>query len=104
MKEEEKYIFLDIAMNLNRLGEWVLEDYNNKKDRIEIILSHNRKYINKFDISVLSKQSQRTFRYFLKIYSSLETQIRENDKGDIILGESLMTWGNILTHKASLIV
>ncbi|MCL4392673.1 hypothetical protein M1145_00825 [Patescibacteria group bacterium] len=104
MNEKEKYLFLDIAMNLNRLGEWVTEDYKNKKGRIDIILSQNREYINKLNISLLSDQSQKTFRHFLKIYPSLEEQIRKEDKWDLVLGENLMTWGNILTHKASLII
>ena len=83
MKEEQKNIFLDFAVNLNRIGEWVCDDYAKKKNRIDIVLDQQRSYITKFNSSLLSDHSQEVFAHFLKKYPFLEEEIRKNYKKNL---------------------
>ncbi len=100
----ESDLILDIAMNLTRIGDWVLEDYPMKVNSIRIFLKQTSEYISKLDKN--SKKFQRfkdTFIRFSREYPLMESAILLTTKGNPIIAERLMTWGNILTAEASLI-
>lgn len=99
-----KYHILDLAMNLNRIGNWITEDYTSKKSRIIIVLEQTDELISHIEINNLSKMSKLTFEKFLQEYPQLKNTIKNNTVKDVITAERMMTWGNILTHKASLIL
>ncbi len=94
---------LDIAMNLNRVGNWAADDYNAKKERIKTFLGNTTGYIQSLDSSNLPPSFAQTFTDFSKAYSTLEKEGLKGP-GDIAAwAESMMTWGNILTHRSKLI-
>lgn len=94
---------LDIAMNLNRVGNWAADGYQAKQKRIKLFLEQNRKLLNTKEVSVLPKRFQKTLELFLKVYSELEKTGKAGPKDELLWAEKMMTWGNILTHRSRLI-
>ena len=90
---------LDIAMNLNRVGNLAADDYDRKKKRIDNFLGETTEYINSIDKSSLPKSFKDTFDKFLKEYKFLEKQKIETTSKQLDWAEEMMTWGNILTHR-----
>lgn len=94
---------LDIAMNLNRVGNLAADDYEKKKKRIDIFLEETKEYINSIDKSSLSHSFKKTFDKFLKEYVLLEKENIKTHDEKLKWAEEMMTWGNILTHRAKII-
>ncbi len=99
----EKQKILDIAMNLNRIGNWAAEDYLAKKDRIKIFISNTTSYIESLDRSAYKKPFKTTLDNFLKQYALLKDEGLKGPKDPLHWAEDMMTWGNILTHRSKLI-
>jgi len=94
---------LDIAMNLNRIGNLAADDYNNKQKRINIFLDETNSYIESVDKSSFSHSFKNTFEKFLKEYKILNKERNENSFDSLHWAEKMMTWGNILTHRTKVI-
>ncbi len=94
---------LDIAMNLNRVGDLAVDDYEKKKKRIDIFLEETKKYIDSIDKSSLSNSFKKTFYRFLEEYSLLEKENIKTQEEKLKWAEEMMTWGNILTHRVKII-
>jgi hypothetical protein len=94
---------LDIAMNLNRIGNWAADDYSGKKERIITFLRNTSSSIRDLDKDSLPKSFVGTFNNFMKEYSSLEKEGIKKPKNPVFWAEDMMTWGNILTHRSKLI-
>ncbi len=94
---------LDIAMNLNRIGNWAADDYSGKKERIKIFLRNTSSYIQALDKDSLPGTFVGTFNNFVKEYRLLEKEGLKNPKNPLLWAEEMMTWGNILTHRSKLI-
>lgn len=92
---------LDIAMNLNRIGNWAADDLIGKKKRIDFFLDQTTQYVESVDISLFSKRFKTTFNRFIKEYHSIVEN--KNPEDSLAWAEKLMTWGNILTHRSKLI-
>lgn len=93
---------LDIAMNLNRIGNWAADDYVGKKKRIKTFISNTTQYVQNLDDSY-SPPFQKTLKSFLDAYPKLEKEGLEGPQDSLYWAEQMMTWGNILTHRAKLI-
>lgn len=100
---ETKHKILDIAMNLNRIGNWAADDYWGKQKRIEVFLNQTSKYLNDLDTVSLPESLRKTLIKFIRQYKKLENEGRNRPKDVLEWAEKMMTWGNILTHRASLI-
>ncbi len=100
MKKKED--ILDIAMNLNRVGNWAADDYKGKKSRIETFINNTTTYIENLDYTY-EPPFKETLDLFLKDYPSLKNEGINGPKDPLYWAERMMTWGNILTHRASLI-
>jgi len=100
---DTKAKILDIAMNLNRVGNWAADDYSGKKERIKTFLTGTSEYIESLDTSLLPSSFAGTFSKFTNQYINLKEEGINGPKDPIIWAESMMTWGNILTHRSSLI-
>lgn len=100
MKNKAK--ILDIGMNLNRVGNLAADDYKKKKKRINIFLEETKEYINSINESSLPNPFKKTFTKFLKEYSLLEKKRIKKQDDQLKWAEDMMTWGNILTHRAKL--
>lgn len=97
-----KALVLDIAMNLNRVGNWAVDNFAVKEKRIYFFLDQTTAYINSLNISSFSNKFKKTFDKFLSEYKLLN-QVKLNSKDNEVWGEKMMTWGNILTHRSKLI-
>lgn len=94
---------LDIAMNLNRIGNWAADGYDTKKKRIIIFLDQTKEYMNSLEDSEIPDAFKKTLNYFLKEYKKLDKEGRNKPKDELLWAEKMMTWGNILTHRAKLL-
>lgn len=93
---------LDIAMNLNRIGNWAADSFEFKKKRIFIFLDLTSSYLKSLDISSTSPDFQKTFQKFYKTYLLLVEDAKKGPKNTGDWAEQMMTWGNILTHRSKL--
>ena len=100
---DEKSKILDIAMNLNRIGNWAADDFQGKQKRIKTFLKNTNGYIESVNEKKLPKPFKNTYKYFLKSYSVLERKGQKTPKDTMYWAEQMMTWGNILTHRSKLI-
>lgn len=91
---DQKQTVLDIAMNLNRIGNWVADGYDLNKKKIDIFINNTDGYIR--EITDPASKFKKTWSNFLLVYPSLRKNPQQN-------AENLMTWGNILTHRSKLI-
>ncbi len=89
-----KQTVLDIATNLLRIGNWVADDFEANKRKINIFIKNTGGYISTIDN--LDGRFNKTWRDFMSVYPAMVKTPQNN-------AENLMTWGNILTHRASLI-
>lgn len=100
---DTKSKILDIAMNLNRVGNFAADGYVLKQKRIKIFLDQTSDYINSISQDELPSPFKTTFLNFLDQYKTLEKDGLRGPKDELEWAEKMMTWGNILTHRASLI-
>ena len=95
---------LDIAMNLNRVGNWAADDYGAKKERIKMFLGNTNGCIQRIDKTTFTESFENTFERFLKEYRKLENEGQKGPKVPLKWAEDMMTWGNILTHRSRLLL
>lgn len=88
---KQKQIILDIAMNLNRIGNWVADDFEKNKKKISIFIGNTDTYISQ--LGNLNPKFNKTWLFFMENYPAMKKNPENN-------AENLMTWGNILTHRA----
>lgn len=98
---DNKAKILDIAMNLNRIGNMAADNFEMKRKRIDMFMRQTADYIKSIDGANLKEPFKSTFDNFLKEYKSLNDLDNNSDR--LLWAEKMMTWGNILTHRAKLI-
>ncbi len=91
---------LDIAMNLNRMGNWAADGYDDKKERIKIFLDNTSEYIDKIDRVSLDDSFGKTYDRFIGEFPKLRIEGLKGPKEPLYWAEKMMTWGNILTHRS----
>lgn len=100
---DTKAQILDIAMNLNRVGNWAADGYEERKEKIKVFLGNTSNYIQNVDQSALPSSFAGTFSEFKKKYTTLEQEGVAGPKDSLYWAENMMTWGNILTHRSNLL-
>ncbi len=100
---DNKALILDIAMNLNRIGNWAVDNFAIKEKRIYFFLDQTSGYIDSLNNSSFSDKFKKTFDIFLNDYKLLKQEVGLKSKNNEVWGEKMMTWGNILTHRSKLI-
>lgn len=98
-----KAIILDIAMNLNRIGNFAADNFEKKQNRIQVFFQETSDYIQSIQQEHLPPSFKKTFFIFLNEYKKLKKELQENPQDKLAWAEAMMTWGNILTHRAKLI-
>lgn len=98
-----KQLVLDIAMNLNRIGNWAADGFETKQKRIVFFLEQTNAYITLLQSQHLPPPFIPTFNTFTSTFKKMYTDGLSTPKDKVVWAESMMTWGNILTHRASLI-
>ncbi|MBI2465375.1 hypothetical protein HYV64_04500 [Candidatus Shapirobacteria bacterium] len=94
---------LDIAMNLNRVGNWAADGYEAKQKRIRLFVDETSQMIKTIEPTSFPKKFRKTFDQFLHEYEKLKKEIYHSPKNELLWAETMMTWGNILTHRARLL-
>lgn len=100
---DAKAKILDIAMNLNRIGNWAADDYIGKKERIKTFLGSTNSYLENLNVTSFPASFTETFNDFSKKYSALYKEGLSGPNDPIAWAEDMMTWGNILTHRSKLL-
>lgn len=101
---DNKQLVLDIAMNCHRIGGWMADDFEGKKKRIDTFLVQTRAYVDTFEKADVPESLVPTRRSFSQAFNENLRGIKSSTSDKNALAERFMTWGNILTHRASLFV
>ncbi|OGZ97594.1 MAG: hypothetical protein A3I44_02850 [Candidatus Sungbacteria bacterium RIFCSPLOWO2_02_FULL_51_17] len=88
-------IVLNIAVNLGRMSRWAIDG---KHDRIDQFLDETERYMAELERAPKSVKFQKTFSAFKLYFASL----KNNAPRDEAWAEAMLTWGNILAHRAKL--
>ena len=86
---------LNIAVNLGRMARWALEG---KAARINQFIPDTEFYIEQLERIPRNAVFEKTFQTFKKKFGALKNDICLNE----IWAEEMLTWANILTHRAKL--
>ena len=82
-------------MNLGRISRWTTE----KKDaRVNQFLEETEQYLQKLEEVPKKTEFIKTFKSFQKDFRAL----KNSGTRDNAWAEAMLTWGNILTHRARL--
>lgn len=100
---EQRNKILDIAMNLSRIGGWAADDFAKKRKRILLFLDQTTDCVDSLETVAFPKPFQKSLEKFLEVYPKLEKAGREGPTDTLSWAETMMTWGNILTHRSRLI-
>lgn len=100
---DTKSKILDIAMNLNRIGNWAADGYQMKLKRILIFLNQTSEYLKSLNPNRFPPSFRKTYKHFLLEYRRLEKEAIDGPSDELKWAEAMTTWGNILTHRANLI-
>ena len=92
---ETKELILNIAVNLSRLSRWSMDG---RKARVEQFLTETEAYLKVLDEAPKSLRFLPTYEWFKDEFSRLRQDVRRNEEWS----ESMLTWANILTHRAKL--
>lgn len=94
---------MDIAMNLARIGNWAADDFDGKQKRISMFLDQTGEYLGKMEFSGYSANTQKTLEKFAQEFPALRGQSPQSAEDKLRWAESMLTWANILTHRAKII-
>jgi len=92
---EAKELILNISVNLGRLCRWAMEG---RKSRVEHFLAQTEEYVKALESLPKSPRFLPTHEWFKADFERLRQDVRMDEDW----AESMLTWANILTHRASL--
>ena len=98
-----KQHILDIAMNLTRIGNWADDGYDAKNKRIRLFMEQTHTYIDEVRRERMTHRFKKTFDAFYPVFQRLSKEASPKPADTVTWAETMMTWGNILTHRASLL-
>lgn len=93
---------MDIAMNLARIGNWAADDYDRKKQRIDMFLRQTDGYLRDLDIAAYPPLTQRALTQCTQVFRTLRRRTPQDIDERLRWAEDMLTWSNILTHRAKL--
>ncbi len=102
-QDETRQLVRDIAMNCTRIGNWAADDYVGKKKRVIMFLDQTNEYVARVSAAMLPPAFRRVFQRFASEYPKLHEEGKRQPADTARFAERMMTWGNILTHRSSLI-
>jgi hypothetical protein len=92
---QAREITLNIAINLGRLCRWSMEG---RRSRVDQFLAETEQYLKELEVAEKSSRFLPTYEWFKKDFKLLSSNVQM----DANWAESMLTWANILTHRASL--
>jgi hypothetical protein len=93
---DARELTLNIAVNLGRLCRWALEA---RQARIDQFLAQTEEYIAALELAQKSQRFMPTFEWFKNDFKRLSKNVYMDEDW----AEAMLTWSNILIHRASLI-
>ena len=90
-----KELTLNIAVNLGRLCRWCMEG---RRARVDQFLAETDEYVKALEVAPKSSRFLPTYEWFKKDFEFLRHNVQMNADW----AESMLTWANILTHRAAL--
>jgi len=92
---DAKELTLNIAVNLGRICRWSMEG---RRARVNQFLVETQQYLKALEAAPKSARFLPTYEWFKKDFDFLSHNVQMNADW----AESMLTWANILTHRASL--
>ena len=92
---DAKELTLNIAVNLGRLCRWCMEG---RRSRVDQFLAETDEYLKALEAAPKSSRFLPTYEWFKKDFDSLSHNVQMNADW----AESMLTWANILSHRAAL--
>ncbi len=92
---DAKEITLNIAVNLGRLCRWAMEG---RRARVDQFLAETDEYVKALEEAPKSDRFLPTYEWFKQDFKSLSNNVQMNEDW----AESMLTWANILSHRAQL--
>ena len=92
---DAKELTLNIAVNLGRLCRWSMEG---RRARVDQFLVETQGYLKALEAAPKSARFLPTYEWFKKDFEILS----HNVQMDSNWAESMLTWANILTHRAKI--
>ncbi len=92
---DAKELTLNIAVNLGRLCRWAMEG---RRSRVDQFLAETNEYLKALEAAPKSSRFLPTYEWFKKDFDSLSHNVQMNADW----AESMLTWANILSHRAAL--
>ena len=92
---DAKELTLNIAVNLGRLCRWAMEG---RRARVDQFLAETEGFVKALESAPKSARFMPTYEWFKKDFEVLS----HNVQMDANWAESMLTWANILSHRASL--
>lgn len=86
---------LHIAANLGRITRWTLEG---RTERVGQFLQETEECLKQLEKTPKSDKFQETFALFKQKFEELKNNVKQNPEW----AEDILTWANILTHRAKL--
>lgn len=86
---------LHIAANLGRIARWALEG---RMARVEQFLDDTRHYLHELEAEPKHPRFEKTWELFKQQFEEL----RQDTVRDEAWADTVATWANILTHRATL--
>ncbi|MBI4036496.1 hypothetical protein HY386_01285 [Candidatus Daviesbacteria bacterium] len=86
---------LNIAVNLGRISRFAMEG---KKERVGQFLQETEGYLKQLENSSKSERFKSTLEHFKNKFYQLKNNVRLNSEW----AEDMLTWANILQHRAKL--
>ena len=92
---DAKELTLNIAVNLGRLCRWSMEG---RRSRVDQFLAETHEYLKALEVTAKSPRFLPTYKWFKMDFARLCRDVRMDQDWS----EAMLTWANILTHRASL--
>lgn len=89
---------LDISVNLARVSDWILSD--NKQRRVDQFLDETKFFLSLLPTESVSERFRPTLLRFKSEFQQLLSERNSADKQE--WAERVLTWANILQHRAKL--
>ena len=92
---DARELTLNIAVNLGRIGRWACEG---RMNRMHQFLAETGEFLKQLETTPKSVRFNKTFLIFKNKFELLRNNKNRNDEW----AEEVLTWANILTHRAKL--
>ncbi|MDD5416223.1 MAG: hypothetical protein PHE48_04445 [Candidatus Daviesbacteria bacterium] len=92
---------LNVSVNMARLSEWIADSYISHKSLIDIFIKQTENYLDDLSDQNISEDFKPTLIKFQADFKKFRNEVK-NEKEKLYWAERILTWANILQHRAKL--